>query len=104
LSGGGVLSTQVLIESANVMRRKFGCTVAEIETFHQALLGVCQLRIIERNTIRTALAVAGRYGFSTYDSLIIATALEAGCTTLYSEDMQHGQVIDGRLTVVNPFL
>jgi predicted nucleic acid-binding protein len=54
-------------------------------------------------TILAALTVAERYGFSHYDSLIVATALEAGCSTLYSEDMQHGQLIDNRLTIINPF-
>ena len=39
-----------------------------------------------------------------YDSQIIAAALTAGCTVLYSEDMQHGQLIDGTLTIVNPFV
>lgn len=104
LSRGGVLSTQVLAESANVMRRKFGIALAEIEEFHDALLRACRLRLIERDTIRAALHVAARYGFSVYDSLIVAAALEAGCDTLYSEDLQHGQVIEGRLSVVNPFL
>ena len=42
--------------------------------------------------------------FSYWDSLIIAAALEAGCTTLYSEDLQHKQVIEGVLTILNPFL
>lgn len=40
--------------------------------------------------------------FSYWDSLIVAAALDAGCTTLYSEDMQHGRLIDGQLTIVNP--
>jgi len=48
--------------------------------------------------------IAQRYQFSFYDSLIIASALEAGCITLYSEDMQHEQVIEKRLTIRNPFL
>jgi predicted nucleic acid-binding protein len=42
-------------------------------------------------------------GFSHYDSLIVATALSINCSVLYSEDLQHGQVVDGRLTIVNPF-
>jgi predicted nucleic acid-binding protein len=49
-----------------------------------------------------ALRIAERYGFQIYDSLIVAAALEAGCTTLYSEDMQDGQSID-TLTIRNPF-
>ncbi|MDD1619976.1 MAG: hypothetical protein LUQ11_00730 [Methylococcaceae bacterium] len=44
------------------------------------------------------------YKFSIYDSLIIAAALDADCTTLYSEDMQHRQIIENQLTFVNPFL
>jgi predicted nucleic acid-binding protein len=54
--------------------------------------------------IRAAWILAARYGFSHYDSLILAAALSAGCTTLYTEDMQHGQVIDERLTLIDPFL
>ncbi|MCY7350108.1 MAG: hypothetical protein LH606_05515 [Cytophagaceae bacterium] len=50
-----------------------------------------------------ALRIKGRYGYQFYDSLIIATALQVGCTVLYSEDMQDGQVIDLRLTILNPF-
>ena len=49
-----------------------------------------------------AVSILGRYGFSFYDSLIVAAALEAGCTRLYSEDLQHGQRIQ-RLTILNPF-
>jgi predicted nucleic acid-binding protein len=45
-----------------------------------------------------------RYRFAWYDSLIIAAALAAGCYILYTEDMQHGQVINGKLTLLNPFV
>jgi predicted nucleic acid-binding protein len=50
------------------------------------------------------LAIAERYQYKFYDALIVASALEARCTILYSEDMQDGHVIDGRLTIRNPFL
>ena len=43
-----------------------------------------------------------RYGFGFYDSLIVAAALDAGCKTLYSEDLQHGQRVEG-VTIINPF-
>jgi predicted nucleic acid-binding protein len=52
---------------------------------------------------RDGLRLAERYGFSIYDSMIVAAALSARCELLYSEDMHAGLVIDGRLTVVNPF-
>ena len=44
-----------------------------------------------------------RYKFSFLDSVIVATALRVLCHTLYSEDLQHGQKIEGKLHIVNPF-
>ena len=58
---------------------------------------------ITAETHDAALRLAGQYGFHIYDALIVAAALEADCVTLYSEDLQSGQVIDGRLTIRNPF-
>jgi predicted nucleic acid-binding protein len=54
--------------------------------------------------LQSGLTLSERYGFSHYDSLIVAAALEAGCTDLYSEDMQNGQEIGNRLRIINPFL
>jgi predicted nucleic acid-binding protein len=50
-----------------------------------------------------AVRVAERYNYPIFDSLIVASALEAGCDTLWSEDMHHGIMIDGRLRIANPF-
>ena len=55
------------------------------------------------DTHQRALALAEKYGFKIYDALIVASALAAKCTILYSEDMQDGQVIDKMLTIRNPF-
>lgn len=54
--------------------------------------------------LHAALALQGQTGYSFYDCLIIASALEAGCDTLYTEDLQHHPLIKGSLRVVNPFL
>jgi predicted nucleic acid-binding protein len=54
-------------------------------------------------THRAALRICERYGFSMYDGLILAAAVEGRCTKFYSEDMQHGQVVEG-LRIENPFL
>ncbi len=59
---------------------------------------------VDAHTIRKAIDLAKRYSLSHWDSLIIAAALLADCQTLFSEDMQHGQVFDNQLTVTNPFL
>lgn len=67
------------------------------------LEATCRVEIVTPITMQRALNIVGRYGFSWFDSLIVATALDAGCDTLYTEDLQHGQVIEGKLTVTNPF-
>ncbi len=62
------------------------------------------LHVNASSTIERAIEIADRYRFSFYDSLILASALEAGCSFLYSEDMQNGQTIAEVLTIKNPFL
>jgi predicted nucleic acid-binding protein len=99
-----LISTQVLQELCNIVTRKFKFS------YEQAAMAIkesCQnngLHINTEDTILQACQIAGRYGFSFFDSLIVAAALESGCTVLYSEDMQDGQIIEGKLTVKNPFV
>jgi predicted nucleic acid-binding protein len=98
------ISTQVLQELSNILHRKFKKTWTEIAN---ATLEVSQSNQIHENSVTTlhqAYKMAERYKFSFYDSLIVAAALEANCSRLYSEDMNHNQQIEGRLTIVNPFL
>ena len=59
---------------------------------------------MDAGTVRAAMVLAGRNALSHWDSLIVAAAIQAGCDTLYSEDLQNGQIFDGRLKVVNPFI
>jgi len=98
-----ILSIQVLNETANTMCRKLGFDIPAIRQFLIDLMRESSMHPITPATVLAALAVAERYGSSHYDSLVVATALGAGCDTLYSEDIQHGQIIDNRLTVINPF-
>jgi predicted nucleic acid-binding protein len=58
---------------------------------------------LDIETFKTGLMISRRYGYQHYDSMIIAAALEAGCERLYSEDMQHRQIINKKLQIVNPF-
>jgi predicted nucleic acid-binding protein len=94
----------VLSETANVASKRLALSVSEIRKLIFTLEAICRVEIISLVTIHTALEVRERYSFSWYDSLIVAAALEAGCDILYSEDMQHRQVINGRLHIVNPFV
>ena len=98
------LSTQVLSETANVALKKLAMPLSETSKLLAMLEATCKVEIITPATIQRALDIAERYGFSWFDSLIVATALDAGCDLLYTEDLQHGQIIEGKLTVTNPFL
>jgi predicted nucleic acid-binding protein len=77
--------------------------ILEIDRNIDEILDACNLLAVRHNTIKKSLALNERYGYSYYDCLIIASALEANCNILYSEDMQHGQVIENTLKIVNPF-
>ena len=100
---GGVISVQVLNEFAAVLRRKFRFEWEDIaEAIADVRTALDPVRPIDVVTHTKAVSLAHTHGFSFYDSLIIASALEAGCDTLLTEDLQTGRRIEG-LTIVNPF-
>ncbi|WP_027149080.1 PIN domain-containing protein [Methylobacter tundripaludum] len=101
---GGIISVQVLNEFASVASRKLRMSYAEIRDVLGTVRAVCQTQALTVDTHDRGLDIAERFGFSLYDSMIVSSALQSGCTVLYSDDMQHGQEIDGQLVVVNPFL
>lgn len=103
LSAGGRISVQVLNEFSAVALRKLHMTWAEIREVLAQVRMVCEVEPLTVETYDQAARIAERYGYSVYDALIVSAALLAGCSTLYSEDMQHGQVIDRKLTIRNPF-
>lgn len=104
LARGGTVSVQVLNEFANVARRKLRKPWTEVAQALSDIRAFCPPPLpITLATHEAALGIAGRLGYGFYDSLVIASALEAGCVRLYSEDMQDGQVIEGTLTIRNPF-
>lgn len=99
-----LISTQVINEFSNVCIRKFKLPADQLL---KALNGIERFSSIANSTISTtrkAIHLQSRYKLQYYDCLIIATALENGCDILYSEDMQHGLVIDNQLKIINPFL
>jgi predicted nucleic acid-binding protein len=104
VSQGGYASVQVLNEFVHVARRKLRQDWPVIEfALQQFRLSLDDVVPVTLNTHVSALALARSHGFAFYDALIIAAAIETGCDTLYSEDLQHGYAIGG-LTIVNPFL
>ena len=103
IAGSGTVSVQVLNEFASVASRKLRMPWAEIREVLAQARAVCAVEPLSLETHDTALRVAERYGLSIYDALIVAAALLAGCKTLYSEDMQDGQLIERKLKIRNPF-
>ena len=103
LSTRGVVSVQVLNEFAVVALRKLKMPLNEIREILDTIRAVCAVEPITIETHDRGLAVLERYRFSLYDSMLVATALIAGAKIIYSEDLQHGQVIDEQLRVTNPF-
>ncbi len=98
-----VVSTQVLSELANTLSRKFSLSFDVVAQAVAEVGDACTVVPVMPDTIAQALALAQRYRYSYYDSLILAAALSAGCQTLATEDMQHGQIIEDALTIHNPF-
>jgi predicted nucleic acid-binding protein len=104
LYAGGTISVQVLNEFVSVARRKLQTPWTDVKA------ALRWIRILLPDPIsltisahEDAIRIAEHYGFQIYDALVVASALEADCDVLYSEDFQDGQVIEGKLMIRNPF-
>jgi len=104
LQQSNVISVQVLNEFTSASIRIIKISNSELDEFLDLFTSTFNVRSLDIDTFETGLIVSRRYGYHHYDSMIIAAALQAGCEKLYSEDMQHRQIIDKRLQIVNPFL
>ena len=96
-----VISPQVVAEYYNVMLRNARGD-AWIQANLRAMFARTRLQPANADVLATALDLRNRYGFSFWDCQIAAAALQARCGTLLTEDLQDGQILDGRLQVVNP--
>jgi predicted nucleic acid-binding protein len=103
VAAGSTISVQVLNELANVARRKMRLTWPETTELLATMRALLSVEAINVETHLHAMALAERHQFSIYDAMIVGSALVAGCDTLWSEDMQHGVTIDGRLRILDPF-
>ncbi|NIM12340.1 MAG: PIN domain-containing protein [Candidatus Aminicenantes bacterium] len=102
VSGEIIISTQVLSEFYYVLNR-YKIDDSIIQDSINEILEDVTLRTITLDTIKSCWKIKTRYRYSYYDSLIIASALENNCSLLYSEDMQHEQLIHDELRIMNPF-
>ena len=97
------ISVQVLNEASSIASRKLGMPLDEVMEFSDALRRLCIVEDITTDHHVLALSLIRRYQFSMYDALIVAAALIAGCTNLYTEDLQHNMKVLKHLRIVNPF-
>jgi predicted nucleic acid-binding protein len=103
LASKGIVSVQVLNEFTNVaLGSKRRMSLESVRTVLAVVRATCQITPLTLEVHERALMIVERYKYGIYDASIIAAAGLAGCRTLYSEDMQHGQTIDG-LTIRNPY-
>ena len=102
-NGTGCISYQVVQETINVLIGKYETPLDQVRRLlDEVLIPLWQINPTGSQH-SSAISLRSQHSFSFYDSLIVAAALEVGCTRLYSEDMQHGRQIQ-RLTILNPFM
>lgn len=100
-----IVSTQVLNELFNVLAVKLKVKTKESgKEVLEYLIKNFAISLVTEETILLGIDIAIKYHYRYFDALMIASALEAGCTILYSEDMHHGQITEDRLKIINPFL
>ena len=99
-----VIAAQVISEYLNVLKRL--TKEPKLKLIEHCLLTVeeCEIISINYNLIEKARSLISKYDFQLFDSLIVASSLQAGCTILYSEDMQHNQLVENQLRIINPFI
>jgi predicted nucleic acid-binding protein len=97
------ISTQVISENANVCLRKLKLTKEVAFAHARGLMERFHVLTIGKETITLCFHISTKYNLSYWDSLIAATALEADCNVLYSEDLQDKMILENRLTILNPF-
>lgn len=103
LAAGGMVSVQVLNETLVNCIRKAGMTWQEAGDFLGGVRALCEVVDLTAEVHDIGLALGQKYGFAVYDAMIVAAALAHGCPRLWSEDMQDGLLVEGRLRIVNPF-
>ena len=99
-----IVSTQVLSEYINVTKRKLKLPKEEIMDVCLQNIEMCTLQPVSFATLKSARSLMSKYDFQLFDSIVIASALEANCEILFSEDLHHGLLVENRMKLVNPFV
>jgi predicted nucleic acid-binding protein len=96
------VSTQVINELAFNMLRKFHAEEPDIRKLIRSIYRKYLVVEFRREIVLHASDLRTTYRVSYWDSLIIASALDIGATTLYTEDMHDGLIVNNQLTIRNP--
>ena len=99
-----IISLQVVNEFCNVCFKKFKYSVEIIEISIKDFEKNFKIYDYSLKEIKNSLFIKNKYSYSFYDSLIISSSLSSNCKILYSEDMQHNQIIENKLKIINPFV
>jgi len=99
-----VICSQTLSEYISVLHRVIKIPKAHIIKACMPNLKHCQIKAVDIATLQIAERLIQRYDFQIFDAIIVASALETGCDTLYSEDLHHGLLVENRMKIINPFL
>ena len=104
ISECNIISLQAINETVFVLKRKFNFSVKDLQEIIQFFKEKYTIKNTDIQTLETAMAVVDKYQYSFWDSMMLASALENGCSVIYSEDMQHDQTIERKLKIINPFV
>ena len=103
VSRGGTISVQVLNEFTQVARRKFNMSASDVTTILSTLRRTLKVESLTEATHDLGVELSVKYSLSVYDAMIVASSLSCGASTLYSEDMQSGLLVEKQLRIENPF-
>ena len=99
-----IISSQVISEFLNVTKRLLKLPKIEILQKANTLFSKCEIVCVSQKTLEDGLFLIKKYDFQLFDSLIVASALQAKCTVLYSEDLHHNLLVENQLRIINPFI
>ena len=98
-----ILNVQILGEIFTVLERKTELTKQEVANITSYYAEMYEIVDYNKNTFYEAVNIKLKYGFNFFDSLIVASAITNNCSILYTEDLQHNQLIENKLRIINPF-
>ncbi len=104
ISDSPCISSQVVSEFINVSKRKLALGKIEVLERCTNLLSFCKINSVTIDTLQLAKSIIQKYQLQIFDAIIVASAIESNCSILYSEDFQHEQLFENKLTIINPFL